>query len=118
MFDGFTSKSVETTGAVIRSAIGGSGPPLLLLHGYPQTHVMWHKIAPRRAERFTVVATDLRGGGDSSKLPGGVDHVNYSKRVMARDQVARSAVRSLPRRGGSRRDAGGASCLFRAAMRG
>jgi haloacetate dehalogenase len=87
MFEGFTSKSVETSGAVIHSAIGGSGPPLLLLHGYPQTHVMWHKIAPRLAESFTIVAADLRGYGDSSKLPGGIDHVNYSKRVMARDQV-------------------------------
>jgi len=68
--------------------IGGSGPPLLLLHGYPQTHVIWHKIAPSLAESFTVVATDLRGYGDSSKPDGGRNHVNYSFRAMAKDQVA------------------------------
>src|SRR5271168_2769329 len=87
MFEGFTSQSVVTSGATIRSIIGGNGPPLLLLHGYPQTHAMWHKIAPRLAERFTIVATDLRGYGDSSKPPGGEGHVNYSKRAMAQDQV-------------------------------
>ena len=67
--------------------VGGSGPPLLLLHGYPQTHVMWHKVAPRLAEDFTVVASDLRGYGDSSKPPGDPDHANYSKRAMAQDQA-------------------------------
>src|SRR6185295_9895140 len=66
---------------------GGSGPPLLLLHGNPLTHVMWHKIAPRLAEEFTVVAADLRGYGDSSKPDGGPDHAGYSKRAMAHDQV-------------------------------
>ena len=66
---------------------GGSGPPLLLLHGYPQTHVMWHKVAPMLADRFTIVATDLRGYGDSGKPPGGADHAGYSKRAMAQDQV-------------------------------
>ncbi|MFQ6030846.1 MAG: alpha/beta fold hydrolase, partial [Dehalococcoidia bacterium] len=66
---------------------GGSGPPLLLLHGYPQTHVMWHKIAPRLAEDLTVVAADLRGYGDSGKPPGDPEHLNYSKRAMAQDQV-------------------------------
>jgi len=67
--------------------IGGSGPPLLMLHGYPQTHAMWHRIAPRLAERFTVVCSDLRGYGDSAKPDGGDGHVNYSKRAMALDQV-------------------------------
>src|SRR5205823_13570272 len=66
---------------------GGSGPPLLLLHGNPQTHVMWHKVAPRLARDFTVVASDLRGYGDSSKPPHTDDHAPYSKRAMARDQV-------------------------------
>ena len=87
MFDGFKTADVETGGATIRVVHGGEGPPLLLLHGYPQTHVMWHKIAPALAERFTVVATDLRGYGDSSKPPGGDNHEAYSKRAMARDQV-------------------------------
>lgn len=67
--------------------VGGSGPPLLLLHGYPQTHLIWHKIAPRLAEHFTVVATDLRGYGDSSMPPGGEGCAAYSKRAMAQDQV-------------------------------
>jgi haloacetate dehalogenase len=66
---------------------GGNGPPLLLLHGYRQTHVMWHKIAPRLAQDFTVIASDLRGYGDSGKPHGDPEHLNYSKRVMAQDQV-------------------------------
>jgi haloacetate dehalogenase len=61
MFDGFENRTIETSGSQIRLTMGGSGPPLLLLHGYPQTHVMWHKIAPMLARRFTVVAPDLRG---------------------------------------------------------
>jgi len=66
---------------------GGNGPPLLLLHGYPQTHVIWHQVAPALAERFTVVCPDLRGYGESDKPPGGDGHRAYSKRVMARDQL-------------------------------
>src|SRR5689334_863146 len=84
----FQTRDVETAGARIHLATGGSGPPLLLLHGHPQTHLTWHKIAPRLAERFTVVAPDLRGYGDSEKPDGGERHVNYSKRAMAADQVA------------------------------
>ncbi len=72
----------------LRAAIGGSGPPLLLLHGHPQTHATWHKIAPTLAERFTVIAADLRGYGDSSKPEGGERQINYAKRTMAADQVA------------------------------
>ncbi|MDV2686156.1 alpha/beta hydrolase [Alkalihalophilus lindianensis] len=79
--------NVETNGVTINGIKGGSGPPLLLLHGYPQTHVMWHKVIDQLTERFTVVATDLRGYGDSSKPEGEPDHSNYSKRVMAKDQV-------------------------------
>jgi len=88
MFEGFEQRDVDTSGARIHLRVGGSGPPLLLLHGNPLTHVMWHKIAPRLAEEFTVVAADLRGYGDSSKPPGGGDHSDYSFRAMARDQLA------------------------------
>ena len=91
MFDGFLQSDIETVnqsgGAVIRTLVGGEGPPLLLLHGYPQTHVMWHKIAPQLAERFTVVVTDLRGYGDSSKPETTPDHAPYSFRAMADDPI-------------------------------
>jgi haloacetate dehalogenase len=71
----------------IHGVIGGSGPPLLLIHGYPQSHLIWHRVAPILGESFTVIATDLRGYGASSKPIGLPDHSNYSKRAMARDQV-------------------------------
>ena len=87
LFPGFETRKVQTAGATIHVVRGGSGPPLLLIHGYPQTHAEWHKIAPRLAERFTVVMTDLRGYGDSSKPPDGENHAGYSKRAMALDQV-------------------------------
>ena len=87
MFEGFAQERVVTSGAEINLRVGGKGPPLLLLHGYPQNHVMWHRVAPALAERFTVVCSDLRGYGDSSKPPGGGDHATYSKRAMAEDQV-------------------------------
>ena len=87
MFEGFAVRDIDTAGARIHLRIGGSGPPLLLLHGNPLTHVMWHKVAPRLAEDYTVVATDLRGYGDSSKPPGNDDHSGYSFRTMADDQV-------------------------------
>lgn len=87
MFEGFSHQQIETSGARINLRVGGAGPPLLLLHGNPLTHVMWHKIAPRLAEEFTVVAADLRGYGDSSKPDGGADHAGYSFRAMANDQV-------------------------------
>jgi haloacetate dehalogenase len=88
MFPGFTQDRLEVNGVDINLVTGGDGPPILLLHGAPQTHVMWHRIAPRLAEEYTVVATDLRGYGDSSKPPGGGDHADYSFRTMAGDQVA------------------------------
>lgn len=88
MFEGFRLSMIDTGDAVIRVRHGGSGTPLLLLHGNPQTHVMWHKIAPRLARDFSVVAPDLRGYGDSSKPPTTPDHAPYSKRTMARDQIA------------------------------
>ena len=87
MFEGFRRTRIATSGAEIVAVIGGSGPPLLLMHGNPFTHVSWHKVAPQLAERFTVVCTDLRGYGDSSKPPGGNDHVAYSFRAMAQDQI-------------------------------
>lgn len=87
LLKGFTKETILTKGASIVVSHGGQGPPLLLLHGNPFTHVSWHKVAPRLAERFTVVLPDLRGYGDSSKPPGGGDHMDYSFRSMADDQV-------------------------------
>ncbi|WP_051340877.1 alpha/beta fold hydrolase [Azospirillum halopraeferens] len=87
MPDGFAHRRIATSGAEIHAAVGGDGPPLLLLHGFPQTHVMWHRVAPALAERFTVVAADLRGYGASEKLAGDPAHVRHSKRAMAQDQV-------------------------------
>ncbi len=87
MLETFVPLQVQTTGASIHVLKGGSGNPLLLLHGYPQTHVMWHKIAPRLARDFTVVLADLRGYGDSSRPEGEADHSTYSKRAMAQDMV-------------------------------
>jgi haloacetate dehalogenase len=88
MFDGFTLTKITANGIDIRLRHGGSGPPLLLLHGHPQTHVMWHRIAPALARDFTVIAPDLRGYGESSKPATTPDHEPYSKRAMARDQIA------------------------------
>jgi haloacetate dehalogenase len=94
LFPGFEQRSVEVgDGMAIAAVVGGAGPPLLLLHGHPQTHAIWHRVAPVLAERHTVVAADLRGYGDSSKPAGTADHANYSKRVMAQDQLA--LMRSL-----------------------
>jgi haloacetate dehalogenase len=87
LFPGFNSQYVETSGARVRVLTAGSGPPLLLLHGHPETHVTWHKVAPTLAGTYTVVVPDLRGYGDSSKPDGGADHCNYSTRAMAEDQV-------------------------------
>ncbi len=84
---GFRYEQVATSGARINVAIGGSGPPLLLLHGNPLTHVGWHRVAPDLARRFTVVAPDLRGYGDSSKPDGGEDHAAYSFRAMGQDHI-------------------------------
>ena len=94
-------------GLTIRAAVGGQGPPLLLLHGHPQNHVTWRKIAPALAEHFTIVAADLRGYGDSGKPDGGENHVAYAKRTMARDQVALMAALDFPRFGIVGHDRGG-----------
>ena len=87
MFEGFQTERVDVGGVEILARTAGSGPPLLLLHGNPQTHAMWHLVAPRLAEEFTVVATDLRGYGDSSKPLSDEEHGPYSKRAMAEDQI-------------------------------
>ena len=87
MFEGFETLRVQANGETIHLVRGGSGPPLLLLHGHPQTHAIWHKVAGILARHFTVVAADLRGYGDSGKPRGTADHGNYAKRVMAQDQV-------------------------------
>ena len=87
LFPGFVQKKVKVSGATINLVTGGEGPPVLLLHGYPQTHAMWHKVAPSLARDYTVVCPDLRGYGDSSKPRGVPGHANYSKRAMALDMV-------------------------------
>ena len=87
MFEEFDRIEIETSGTTINLVHGGDGPPVLLLHGYPQTHVMWHKVAVLLADHFTVVAPDLRGYGDSGKPPSDGDLSVYCKRTMAQDQV-------------------------------
>jgi haloacetate dehalogenase len=89
LFPGFEKHHVDVGGGIAISAVvGGRGAPLLLLHGHPQTHAIWHRVAPVLAEHFTVVAADLRGYGDASKPRGDADHANYAKRALAADQVA------------------------------
>jgi len=87
MFSGFKKKFIKTKKGRIFCRIGGKGSPLLLLHGYPQTHLMWHKPASQLSKNFTVVAADLRGYGSSFAPPGDSKHINYSKREMANDMV-------------------------------
>ncbi|MGH3669089.1 MAG: alpha/beta fold hydrolase [Pseudonocardiaceae bacterium] len=87
MFDGFDEFDITTTGTTIHGRRGGAGPPVLLLHGIPETHLMWHRVAPKLADHFTVVATDLRGFGGSGTPPSTPDHAPYSMREIARDQI-------------------------------
>ena len=87
MFKGFVKKFVKVNKGKIFCRVGGKGSPLLLLHGYPQTHLMWHKTAPKLSKNFTVIVADLRGYGSSFVLPGGKNHINYSKREMAKDMI-------------------------------
>jgi len=94
LFPGFAHRDIDVgAGVRIAATVGGSGPPLLLLHGHPQTRAIWHRVAPALAGRHTIVAADLRGYGDSSRPEGGADHANHSKRAMALDQLA--LMRSL-----------------------
>ena len=86
-FPGFRRQTVQTSGTSINVVSGGNGPPLLLLHGYPQTHILWRKLAPELSRNYTLVMPDLRGYGDSGKPAAGDKHINYSKRSMALDQV-------------------------------
>ncbi|HEY5794663.1 MAG TPA: alpha/beta fold hydrolase, partial [Bosea sp. (in: a-proteobacteria)] len=87
LFPGFRLLDVATSGARIRVRTGGEGPALLLLHGYPQTHLLWHKLAERLKHRFTIVCADLRGYGDSDKPASDAEHSPYSKRAMALDMA-------------------------------
>ena len=87
LLPGFKMHKVKTSGATLHTVVGGSGPPLLLIHGAPLTHLSWYRVAPELAKKYTVVAPDLRGYGDSSKPEDGEKHINYSKRTMAQDKV-------------------------------
>jgi haloacetate dehalogenase len=87
LLPGFKVHAVKTSGATLHTVVGGSGPPLLLIHGAPLTHLSWYRVAPELAKKYTVVAPDLRGYGDSSKPEDGDKHINYSKRTMAQDKV-------------------------------
>jgi haloacetate dehalogenase len=93
LFSGFTQQTRRANGINLHVRLGGNGPPLLLLHGFPQTHVIWHKVAAQLAPRYTLVMPDLRGYGDSDKPPSDVNHAPYSKRTMALDVV--ELMRSL-----------------------
>jgi haloacetate dehalogenase len=115
MFEGFTLSDIDVGQTTIRVRRGGSGPPLLLLHGIPQTHLMWHRVAPDLARDFTVVATDLRGYGDSGKPPSTPDHAPYSKRAMAADQVAVMRLLGFERFFVAGHDRG-ARCAYRLAL--
>src|ERR1700733_10696040 len=107
MFEGFATRDLETERGTIHARVGGSGPPLLLLHGYPETHLMWHGAAPALAERFTVIATDLSGYGDSLRPAPAADHAPHSKRALALDQIQAMASLGFPRFAVAGHDRGG-----------
>jgi haloacetate dehalogenase len=115
MFEGFNTFDLATAGTTIHGRRGGGGPPVLLLHGTPETHLMWHRVAPRLAERFTVVATDLRGYGESGAPPSTPDHEPYSMRALARDQVEVMAALGHERFAVVGHDRG-ARCAYRMAL--
>ncbi len=107
MFEGFRLERLGVGALTLRARIGGSGPPLLLLHGHPQTHVMWHRVAPMLAEQFTVVAVDLPGYGQSSAPPTAADHTQASKRAMALVMIDLMTLLGFSRFGVTGHDRGG-----------
>jgi haloacetate dehalogenase len=107
MFESFDERDLVSERGTIHARVGGSGPPLLLLHGYPETHLMWHGSAPALAERFTVVATDLSGYGDSLRPAPAADHAPHSKRALALDQVQAMASLGFERFAVAGHDRGG-----------
>ena len=107
MFEGFSIRELATERGAIHARIGGSGPPVLLLHGYPETHLMWHAAAPLLTDRFTVVATDLSGYGDSLRPAPAADHAPHSKRAMALDQIQAMAALGYERFAVAGHDRGG-----------
>jgi pimeloyl-ACP methyl ester carboxylesterase len=115
MFPGFEELEIRTTGTTIRGRRGGEGPPLLLLHGIPETHLMWHGVAPALARDFTVVATDLRGFGHSDAPASTPDHAPYSMREIARDQLEVMRQLGFERFGVAGHDRGG-RCAYRLAL--
>jgi haloacetate dehalogenase len=115
MFDGFDEFDVAVRGTTIHGRRGGAGPPLLLLHGIPETHLMWHRVAPTLARWYTVVATDLRGYGDSGAPPSSDDHAPYSMREIACDQVEVMRHFDHDRFGVAGHDRGG-RCAYRLAL--
>jgi haloacetate dehalogenase len=115
VFEGFELEFVDVGEAVLRVRRSGSGPPVLLLHGHPQTHAMWHRVAPLLVRDFTVVAADLRGYGESSKPPTDEQHEPYSKRAMARDQVELMRQLGFERFAVAGHDRGG-RCAYRMAL--
>ncbi len=115
MFEGFEEFDVTVSGTTVHGRRGGAGPPLLLLHGIPETHLMWHRVAPALAERYTVVATDLRGYGDSGKPASTGDHAPYAMRELARDQVEAMGRLGYDRFGVAGHDRG-ARCAYRMAL--
>jgi haloacetate dehalogenase len=115
MFDDFELAVADLDDVSIRYRVGGSGPPLLLIHGFPQNHMMWNQVAPMLAERFTVVAADLRGYGGSSTPQTTPDHAPFSKRTMALDQVKLMAKLGFEQFAVAGHDRG-ARCSYRLAM--
>ena len=115
MFEGFEEFDITTSGTTINGRVGGNGPPVLLLHGIPETHVMWHRIVPELAERHTVVATDLRGYGASGTPESAPDHAPYSMRSIALDQVEVMAALGHDRFAVIGHDRG-ARCAYRMAL--